>query len=170
MEGARASSDVRAAPCGDDAELQGEDVRLIELFFFAYRDFIADPDRLLACDGFGRPHHRVLHFASRSPGMSVARLLEILSITKQSLGPVLRDLIEGGHLEQRPNEQDRRQRLLYVTPKGRALVQHLTRLQAVRMNRALEAVADEGGGRETVERFLFAMIDPAERRFLERTA
>ena len=146
------------------------DVRLIELFFFAYRDFIADPDRLLAGDGFGRAHHRVLHFVHREPGMSVARLLSILSITKQSLGPVLRDLVASGHLEQRLNERDRRQRLLHVTDKGRALVEHLTRLQARRMQDALAALDDRPEARQTVEAFLFAMIEPAERRFMERAA
>ena len=145
-------------------------MRLIELFFFAYRDFVADPDRLLAGDGFGRAHHRVLHFVNRNPGLPVARLLDILSITKQSLGPVLRELVESGHLEQRPNEQDRRQRLLYATPAGRDLVLHLTSLQSRRMRRALRAVADRPGGRETIETFLFAMIEPEERRFLQDAA
>ena len=146
------------------------DVRLIELFFFAYRDFIADPDRLLAHDGFGRAHHRVLHFVHREPGMTVARLLSILSITKQSLGPVLRDLVASGHLLQRPNERDRRQRLLYVTETGRDLVTHLTRLQSQRMRAALAAIADRPEARETVEAFLFAMIEPEERRFMDRAA
>ena len=144
-----------------------EDVRLIELFFFAYRDFIADPDRLLAGDGFGRAHHRVLHFVHREPGMTVARLLSILSITKQSLGPVLRDLVASGHLEQRPNERDRRQRLLHVTAEGCELVAHLTRLQSLRIRRALDAIAARPEARETVEAFLFAMIEPEERRFMD---
>ena len=41
---------------------------LIELFFFAYRDFVGDADRLLEAYGFGRAHHRVLYFVSRRPG------------------------------------------------------------------------------------------------------
>src|SRR5262245_35278674 len=59
---------------------------VIELLFFAYRDFISDPDEVLAKFGFGRAHHRVLHFINRNPGMKVAELLDILKITKQSLG------------------------------------------------------------------------------------
>ncbi len=58
---------------------------LIELLFFAYRDFVADPDRILAEYGFGRAHHRVLHFVDRHPGLTIAELLDILRITKQSL-------------------------------------------------------------------------------------
>ncbi|MGC2223776.1 MAG: MarR family transcriptional regulator, partial [Methylocella sp.] len=41
---------------------------LIELMFFAYRDFVGDADHLLARLGFGRAHHRVLHFVARRPG------------------------------------------------------------------------------------------------------
>ena len=48
---------------------------LIELLFFAYRDFITDADDRLAGIGFGRAHHRVLHFVNRHPGMRVADLL-----------------------------------------------------------------------------------------------
>src|SRR6266571_3001993 len=45
---------------------------IIELLFFAYRDFVGDPDDVLAKLGFGRAHHRVLHFVNRNPGMKVA--------------------------------------------------------------------------------------------------
>ena len=59
-------------------------VDLIELLFFAYRDFISDPDAILVQYGFGRAHHRVIHFVNRNPGLTVADLLDILKITKQS--------------------------------------------------------------------------------------
>ena len=75
--------------------------------------------------GFGRAHHRVLHFVNRNPGMKVADLLEILNITKQSLGRVLKQLVDQGYVLQKEGEQDRRQRLLYVTPKGEALALRL---------------------------------------------
>src|SRR5215470_7780389 len=88
---------------------------LIELLFFAYRDFVSDPDHVLETFGFGRAHHRVLHFVNRNPGMKVADLLVVLKITKQSLGRVLKQLIEEGYVVQKEGENDRRQRLLYVT-------------------------------------------------------
>ena len=50
---------------------------IIELLFFAYRDFVGDPDEVLLKLSFGRAHHRVLHFVNRNPGMKVADLLEI---------------------------------------------------------------------------------------------
>src|SRR5262249_22242521 len=86
---------------------------IIELLFFAYRDFVGDPDEVLLKLGFGRAHHRVLHFVNRNPGMKVADLLEILNITKQSLGRVLKQLVDQGYVVQKEGAQDRRQRLLY---------------------------------------------------------
>jgi DNA-binding MarR family transcriptional regulator len=134
---------------------------LIELLFFAYRDFVGDADAVLAEFGFGRAHHRVLHFINRNPGMKVAELLDILKITKQSLGRVLKQLLDEGYVEQKEGATDRRQRLLYLTAKGDALASRLAGLQAARICRAL---ADIGmADRETVRRFLIAMLDPDQR-------
>jgi DNA-binding MarR family transcriptional regulator len=134
---------------------------LIELLFFAYRDFVGDADAILAEFGFGRAHHRVLHFINRNPGMKVAELLDILKITKQSLGRVLKQLLDEGYVEQKEGASDRRQRLLYLTVKGAGLASRLAGLQAARIGRA---VADIGvADRDTVRRFLIAMLDPDER-------
>ena len=135
-------------------------VDLIELLFFAYRDFISDPDAILAKYGFGRAHHRVIHFVDRNPGLTVADLLDILKITKQSLGRVLKQLIEGGFIHQVTGPHDRRQRLLYATAEGRALAARLSEPQSRRIRAALARLDPEA--RRTVSRFLFAMIDPAE--------
>jgi hypothetical protein len=43
---------------------------------------------------FGRAHHRVLHFVNRHPGLTIAELLDILRITKQSLNRVLKELLD----------------------------------------------------------------------------
>src|SRR5205823_4120767 len=103
------------APCGDRGEHETEPPwEVIELLFFAYRDFISDPDEALAKFGFGRAHHRVLHFVNRNPGMKVAELLDILRITKQSLGRVLKQLVDEGYVVQKAGAKDRRQRLLFV--------------------------------------------------------
>src|ERR687885_1438989 len=110
---------------------------LIELFFFAYRDFVSDPDRILGDYGFGRAHHRVLHFVDRQPGLTIAELLDILRITKQSLNRVLKELIEKGFVESRTGTADRRQRLLHTTPQGHELSLRLDNLQTRRIMRAL---------------------------------
>ena len=134
---------------------------IIELLFFAYRDFVSDPDEVLGPLGFGRAHHRVLHFVNRNPGMKVADLLEILSITKQSLGRVLKQLVDQGYVVQKEGAQDRRQRLLFVTPKGEALALKLAILQTQRINRAFGELG--GGAHDAARRFLTAMIDADNR-------
>jgi DNA-binding MarR family transcriptional regulator len=134
---------------------------LIELLFFAYRDFVGDPDEVLAKLGFGRAHHRVLHFVNRNPGIKVADLLDVLKITKQSLGRVLKQLIDQGYIVQREGANDRRQRLLYVSPAGEALAMQLAGLQTTRIARVLAELGP--AGREAARRFLAGMIDPADR-------
>jgi DNA-binding MarR family transcriptional regulator len=138
----------------------------IELLFFAYRDFVSDPDEILAEIGFGRAHHRVLHFVDRHPGMRVANLLDILKITKQSLGRVLRQLIEIGYVEQKPGPVDRRQRLLFATDKGAQLAQRLADPQMVRIQAALAEM--DPGDREIARKFLYLLINDRERNQVRR--
>jgi DNA-binding MarR family transcriptional regulator len=156
---------VTERPASPDAEATppaGEPIwDVIELLFFAYRDFVGDPDEVLAHFGFGRAHHRVLHFVNRHPGMKVADLLDLLRITKQSLGRVLKQLVDQGYVVQKEGASDRRQRLLYVTAKGHALAMKLARLQTTRINRALDEFGP--GGHEAARRLLAAMIDGKER-------
>ena len=143
---------------------------LIELLFFAYRDFVSEPDDVLARFGFGRAHHRVLHFVNRTPGMKVAELLDILKITKQSLGRVLKQLVDEGYVVQKEGASDRRQRLLYVTAKGEALAMRLAGLQTARIAAALSELGPNA--HETARRFLVSMIDSDNRdgvlRFIAR--
>ena len=125
---------------------------------------------MLAKFGFGRAHHRVVHFVNRNPGMKVAELLDILKITKQSLGRVLKQLIDQGYVVQKEGANDRRQRLLYVTPKGEALAMKLAGLQTARMARVLSELGPNA--HEAACRFLTAMINADHRdsvlRFIAR--
>jgi DNA-binding MarR family transcriptional regulator len=130
---------------------------IIELLFFAYRDFVGDADHELEAFGFGRAHHRVMHFVYRYPGLKVADLLDVLRITKQSLGRVLKQLLDEGYIIQKTGNNDRRQRLLYATPKGEALVAKLAGLQTDRITRALRDINPEGVA--AISQFLRAMID-----------
>jgi DNA-binding MarR family transcriptional regulator len=152
----------RPAQADSTAEPDGPPIwDIIELLFFAYRDFVSDPDDVLAKFEFGRAHHRVLHFVNRNPGMKVADLLDILKITKQSLGRVLKQLIDQGYIVQKEGANDRRQRLLYATAKGEALAMKLAGLQTVRISRALSELGP--GAHEAARRFLIAMIDAGGR-------
>jgi DNA-binding MarR family transcriptional regulator len=133
----------------------------VELMFFAYRDMVADADRILEGRGYGRAHHRCLHFVWRRPGLSVAELLEILRVTKQSLNRVLRQLVGDGMIVSRVGEADRRQRLLTLTEEGEALVRSLAAAQNARMRRVfMEAGPEAVQGFKTV---LAGMIEPDAR-------
>jgi DNA-binding MarR family transcriptional regulator len=143
------------------APVSPELVSFMELFYFAYRNFTGDADAVLERYGFGRAHHRVLHFVHRNPGLKVAELLDILKITKQSLARVLKDLREKGFIEQRPGPADLRERRLHLTPKGVRLTDKLTELQVHRIAGALQLAGAEAD--EVTRRFLLAMIEPHER-------
>ncbi|HEY9215397.1 MAG TPA: MarR family transcriptional regulator [Ancylobacter sp.] len=157
-----AASSSRPAGASGDEPL----VDLIELFFFAYRNFVSDPDEILGGIGFGRAHHRVLHFVNRHPGMRVTDLLDILRITKQSLGRVLRELVDQGFIDSRAGSSDRRQRLLYLTPKGESLARGFVAIQSRRIENALSECGD--GSRDLARRFLVAMIDAEDRGPVEK--
>jgi DNA-binding MarR family transcriptional regulator len=147
------------------ARLPADPIACAELLFFAYRDFTGDPDAVLEQYGFGRAHHRVLHFVNRNPGLRVANLLDILKITKQSLARVLKQLIDQGFIVQRAGNEDRRERLLTVTAKGARLADKLAALQVRRIEAALSTAGP--GADEAARRFLFAMIAEAERPRVE---
>ncbi len=95
--------------------------RGLELLYFGNSHVTRSIDRGLGKMGLGRAHHRALYFIARRPDMTVSDLLALLAITKQSLGRVLTELTDRGFVESRPGDRDRRQRLLRLTPEGRAL-------------------------------------------------
>ncbi len=129
----------------------------IEAMFFAYRGFTADPDRILAEHGYGRAHHRALHFINRTHGTTVNNLLSVLGVTKQSLNRVLRTLIEDGLVESRVGRTDRRERNLYLTAQGATLERALSEAQRDRMRAAYRAAGPQAvaGFRQVLE----AMMD-----------
>jgi DNA-binding MarR family transcriptional regulator len=149
----------------EDGLSREELIACAELLFFAYREFTAGPDAILEEYGFGRAHHRVLHFVHRHPGMRVADLLDILKITKQSLARVLKQLIGKGFILQKAGNDDRRERRLFVTAKGGRLADKLTALQIKRLEAALGKAGP--GARELTRRFLFAMIAESDRPGVE---
>jgi DNA-binding MarR family transcriptional regulator len=155
--------DVKSGP--NPLFLREEDLRqAMELLFFAYRDFTAEPDQILAAYRFGRAHHRVLYFVGRNPEITVSELLDILGVTKQSLSRVLGQLIRDGFIVRRRSEQDQRKRLLELTDKGKALENALVEKQRQRI-----AQAYQRAGAEAVEGFrqvlLNIMDDRGRKRF-----
>ena len=138
----------------------------IEAMFFAYRGFTADPDRILDDLAYGRAHHRAIHFINRAPGTTVNNLLNLLGVTKQSLNRVLRTLISDGLVQSRIGKNDKRERHLYLTDKGRDLEQTLSDAQRARMRAAYREAGPEAvAGFRTV---LEAMMDSEMRRSFQR--
>ena len=150
--------------------LREEDLRQgMELLYFAYRDFTAEPDAILARQNFGRAHHRVIHFVGRNPQMTVTELLAILRITKQSLSRVLGQLVARGYIVQKPGTRDRRQRLLELTPQGVDLERNLSESQRARLARAYREAGAEAV--EGYRRVLMGLINEKDRtRFDGRPA
>ena len=138
----------------------------IELLFYAYRDFTAECDAVLSTYGFGRAHHRAIYFIARSPGISVAELLGILRITKQSLSRVLSQLVREGFVSVEKAQTDRRRRLLRLTDKGEKLEKRLSEVQRARIGDAYRAAG--GNAIEGYRKVLLSIIDETDRkRFVE---
>ena len=148
-----------AATRADDG--QSPDYEMIELMFFAYRDLVGDADHLLENFGLGRAHHRLLHFVNKRPGLTIAELLDILKITKQSLNRVLKDLLDRNYIVARPGESDRRQRLLFPTLHGEALALEVARVQSKRFARVFARLPP--GSRARAGEFLLARGSEGER-------
>jgi DNA-binding MarR family transcriptional regulator len=165
----------RAAPALAESKAAGsnllflreEEIRLAQdLLFFAYRDFTGAADVILDELGLGRAHHRALHFIGRNPQTTVTELLAILRITKQSLARVLSVLVDQGYVAQAPGRDDRRQRLLSLTPKGEALERRLFARQRERLSAAYR---DAGGAAvEGFRRVMRGVMDEAARAYMDR--
>jgi DNA-binding MarR family transcriptional regulator len=146
--------------------LREEELRVAkDILFFAMRDLNTAPDAILDELGFGRAHHRTLHWVGRKPGLKVGELLQILDITKQSLTRVLGPLIRQGYVAQVPGQQDRRQRLLTLTEKGAALDRRLFEAQRERL---LAAYREAGGPAvEGFRRVLRGLTTDQGRKYLD---
>ena len=142
------------------------------LLFFAYRDFVSDPDKVLEAyhignSTLGRAHHRVIHFVSRNPGITVAELLGILRITKQSLSRVLRQLVDEEFIYQEKGKQDGRLRHLYLTDKGIGFELALSSPQKQRFRRAFKKMGPEAA--KQFRDVLLELVDEDERDLVLRT-
>jgi DNA-binding MarR family transcriptional regulator len=152
-----------AVPSASPLFLREPEIRRgVELLYFGYSHLTRSTDRRLGEQGLGRAHHRALYFVARDPGITVGELLKLLGITKQSLGRVLGELAERGLMETRPGEQDRRQRLLRLTPAGEELEAELFQSLRERLSAAYaEAGHNSVSGFWTV---LEGLIPPEDRQ------
>jgi DNA-binding MarR family transcriptional regulator len=100
-----------------EAELR----RGIEMLHFGQGALFRTIDERLAAEGLGRAHHRALYFIARQPDLTVSTLMALLGVTKQALNRTLTELSARALVEARVGRDDRRQRLLRLTPAGKAL-------------------------------------------------
>ncbi len=144
----------------------------IELLFFAYRSFTADPDEILANYGLGRAHHRAIHFINRKPGLRVSELLDVLAVTKQSLNRVLRTLVDEGYVESKVGEEDKRERNLYLTEKGQALEAELSKAQSQRLREAFARAGPEAvsGFKSVLRQIIDPSIDHIVNQYVDQIA
>ena len=138
----------------------------IELMFFDLRDFISDPDIFIDLHHFVSAHHRVLHFVGCNPGLNIAELLTILQVTKQSLARVLRELIDGGYIQQQIGEHDRRKRLVHLTAKGHRLHNELIKPQIERF--AMAAMSVDATQFEAWKNVMKEIISPQNREEVDK--
>jgi len=115
----------------------------IEQFYFGYRAFTVQPDRILAERGLGRVHHRILYFVGRNPRISVNALLGMLSVSKQALNAPLRQLMEMQLVMIDTAAYDKRVRELSLTPDGAELEAQLTGTQMQQLQTVFAQVGAE---------------------------
>ncbi|MCY4259703.1 MAG: MarR family transcriptional regulator [Rhodobacteraceae bacterium] len=127
--------------------------RAIEAVFFSYQRIFYDPDRILQVYGYGRAHHRALHFICFRTDVTVTGLLDLLGVTRQSLNRVLRELQNDGMLDMRIDTHDRRRRIICLTPRGETLASELFAAQRDRLRKAFRQAGSEavGGFRAVME-------------------
>ena len=130
--------------------------KIIELMFFAYRDFTAGPDAFLEKRNFGRAHHRIIYFVSKKEKITIKELLSILQITKQSLSRVLNQLVKEKYIILSTGD-DKRTKNLSLTKKGHELESELSTIQIKKIKNILKNTNENNiSGFKTL---LYEMID-----------
>ncbi len=109
--------------------MNGDLTWALEALHFAFRSIVAEPDRILAAQGLGRAHHRILFFIARRPGLPIAQLVATLGISRQALHRPLRELTAKGYVATTPDPANRRASLLTLSRKGTAFEAKLSGLQ-----------------------------------------
>jgi len=139
--------------------------RGLELLDVAHRALFAEPDQRLAALGLSRNHQRVLHHVNRRPGITMARLLEVLQLSKQTVSRLLKDLAARDLIVRQPDARDRRRQRLELTERGRDLDRQL----GGRLSRRL-ADAYRAAGAEAVAGYhavLLGLVDEPARKRLQ---
>ena len=130
--------------------------KIIELFFFSYRDFTAGPDQILEKLNFGRAHHRVIYFVGKKDKITIKELLGVLKITKQSLSRVLNQLVKEGFVLVSTG-LDKRTKNLSLTNSGLSLENELSIIQIKKIKKVISNFNKEDI--DSFKRILYEMIE-----------
>lgn len=115
----------------------------IELVYFAHRELVTEPDRLLARRGLGRVHHRIIYCIARRPGIPIGGLCRVLGVTKQAVHQPLATLIDAGVVARTVDPTNRRIRNLRLSARGVRLEQRLAAVQRRRFETAFRAAGHD---------------------------
>lgn len=111
---------------------------VIELLLKAYTSSFSDSEQNLKKRSLGKAHHRLIVLIDNNPGIKVTEILNILKITKQSLNRVLQDLIQKDIINQAKAEEDKREKKIFLTEKGKELSLSLFNSQKLRVLNAFK--------------------------------
>jgi DNA-binding MarR family transcriptional regulator len=139
--------------------------RGLDLLELAYRSLLAESERRLATSKGTRHHQRLIHLIGREPGITMARLLDMVPLSKQSISRLLQELEARRLIVREADPRDRRQRRLVLTEEGRVLNEQLSG----RLHRRL-ATAYRAAGAEAVagyHKVLLGLVDEPTRRRLQ---
>ena len=111
--------------------------QLIEKLFISYRESFSDAKKILDKYSIGTAHHKVLHLLSMYEGITISQLLKKLSVTKQSLNRVLKDLIELEAIFFEKDQKDTRVKHIFLNSKGEKIFEEVFSVQKKRIYNAL---------------------------------
>jgi len=135
--------------------------KIIELFFFSYRDFTAGPDQILDKLNFGRAHHRVIYFVGKKDKITIKELLRVLKITKQSLSRVLNQLVKEGFIVVSTG-LDKRTKNLSLSAKGLSLENQLSTIQILKIKKVINNFNKEDI--DGFKKILYEMIETENKK------
>jgi DNA-binding MarR family transcriptional regulator len=105
--------------------------------------------KALGAEGFSMTKHRILGFATLTPGITIGALVRALRVTHQALNRPLRALISEGYVVAKSGVEDRRQKHLFPTRKGSRLY-----LRVIAKNIGRVDQVFQGAGPRSVRGFL----------------
>jgi DNA-binding MarR family transcriptional regulator len=142
------------------------------LLALAYQEFVRELRETHATEGFGDTGRSdgVVFRALAGRAMTVSELATRLQVTKQGAGQIVDDMERRGYLERRPDPDDGRARLVYLSARGEAALASARRFhqryeRRLRRSHGTEAVDTlrallediAGGAAETVDPKLRAL-------------